>query len=856
MKDTSRLKLVTAELEDFGCRWFVDHGTLLGLVREQQLLPWDTDINLSVIECDLRHLYRRLTRRRAELDATIVWAGRNVRIVPHVKRGRVIDIGRYVASGNGMLEKRLVQKPPGEGVALRGVRKGAWSRLQALENRLRRNEKRLLGRRGRFARLGAAALATPLNISTRFRELSGVVRTSTVSESHFQELVPFAWKGMQLWVPGSPENYLEARYGPDWLIPNRKWKWYRADHTVSGVDPTQAPEVDAERLVMAAQTQEKSGNRAAAVEMYVRAAERLPDDARVNKRLGDARRRLGQRSEAAEAYRRALDVSSAAFRPSVALQLARIHIAAGQWAEAVVCLRKSLKSRPDHARAQRTLATAARCLHDWGGSFEGSLDTLESVHFRPLSELHEDKTQGDAASVPATRRDALRLARHSLEQAMELEVDKPSRWNQLGILREQDGDLPGAIAAYAEAVALAETADERWGFRSYQQWQFRLEAAHHYAGSPRVGDPLFDIDVNPVDEQTAPAQPAGMYRLDLMYHGLRIDGFVTSRAIRFVEIRLDGQLLRAVNVGGGSHFPEFRLSIRRVTLDEWPASGRLSIHADDGRELLAEGRAGAVDVTCPHGSGRLCEALVRGEVLDKKGMLKPTPEEVWAHQEELLEFYTRVRDFFDEQLGRPLLVLYGTLLGVYRDGDMIPGDDDFDVGYVTDASDPDSFREEVKQLVLFLVRSGFTVSFNRRGRLFRIHIDDAHSPHLDVQPIWFEEGRLWMHFYLSYPSSIGEFLPVQERTLRGTNVYIPRHPESFLDANYGPGWRVPDPSFAYHGNRMTSEAVAHLDRALLTPGEYRELVAQLEIDATHRPEMGRLISIGSQSLYPVENFIT
>ena len=127
----------------------------------------------------------------------------------------------------------------------------------------------------------------------------------------------------------------------------------------------------------------------------------------------------------------------------------------------------------------------------------------------------------------------------------------------------------------------------------------------------------------------------------------------------------------------------------------------------------------------PHGDGRLFSLIEAGGTLSKKGEIDLSPAETKRREDRQLEIYSRVRAFFEETLGRPLLLLYGTLLGFQREGDIIVGDDDFDVGYVSDKTDPVAVKEETKEIIVELVRAGFTVSLNRRGRMFRVQL----SPH-------------------------------------------------------------------------------------------------------------------------------
>ena len=246
------------------------------------------------------------------------------------------------------------------------------------------------------------------------------------------------------------------------------------------------------------------------------------------------------------------------------------------------------------------------------------------------------------------------------------------------------------------------------------------------------------------------------------------------------------------------------------------------------------------------------EIIGAGGKLDKKGVISPSLAQTQLRQERYLAIYERVRDFFEQELGRPLFLMYGTLLGYYRDGEFIPGDDDFDVGYVSDKTNPAAVKEEAKDLIVALVRAGFTVSFNRRGRLFRVQLDgdDADDCHIDVHHIWFQDGNLWAHNHLCMPASRDDFLPVVDGTLRGVRVSAPRVPEVFLRGNYGPGWRVPDPGFRYYPSQVDPSVRRNLNRALLTAGEYKELARRVEHVTAGSAGAGRLVSIGSQDLYP------
>jgi len=59
------LHRVTKTLETAGVTYWLDHGTLLGIVREQRLLPWDTDMDITVPATSLPQLHAAMPALKA-----------------------------------------------------------------------------------------------------------------------------------------------------------------------------------------------------------------------------------------------------------------------------------------------------------------------------------------------------------------------------------------------------------------------------------------------------------------------------------------------------------------------------------------------------------------------------------------------------------------------------------------------------------------------------------------------------------------------------------------------------------------------------------------------------------------------
>jgi hypothetical protein len=347
--------------------------------------------------------------------------------------------------------------------------------------------------------------------------------------------------------------------------------------------------------------------------------------------------------------------------------------------------------------------------------------------------------------------------------------------------------------------------------------------------------------------------------VEFTFDGLMIMGIVPGGQGRNVGVYINGELLREFSLGGGRPFSRFKITILRSTMAHFPTSGVFTLELDKGGMLAPFGKGGltAFRMTVPHGSGSILSTAGDRVKLDKKGNIVGTPE-YWANRKkQYLSLYEKANAFFERTMGRSLILLYGTLLGVYRNGDLIEGDDDFDTGYVSEAADPEALKKEMLGVMRALIEEGFTVSFNRSGRLFRLHApfsqaaDYEQSLHLDITPVWFQDGYAWSHNHFWMPGGREDFVPEDSRILAGTRVYIPAHSEKFLERQYGPGWRVPDPGFAYHREEMDKGMLANLARAFITPAEYREMMADIEEMRKDRPSLGRLVSLGAEDFYPL-----
>lgn len=172
--------------------FWLDQGTLLGVVRDGALLPWDKDIDISV------------------------WTDGFDRILEH--RDEVRRLGYYIEVHEPR-DTMFLSKPRGYFIEIcrhrvdgdRVVRFGGAPRNSASERRMKRwllkMPHPIFVRLRHFARkfLGKPPLPfhTPLEL--------------------LDEFATVRFLGLDVPVPRRAEDYLAFKYGPDWRIPKREW---------------------------------------------------------------------------------------------------------------------------------------------------------------------------------------------------------------------------------------------------------------------------------------------------------------------------------------------------------------------------------------------------------------------------------------------------------------------------------------------------------------------------------------------------------------------------------------------------------------------------------------------------------
>ena len=452
-----------------------------------------------------------------------------------------------------------------------------------------------------------------------------------------------------------------------------------------------------------------------------------------------------------------------------------------------------------------------------------------------------------------------RILPHSLKARMTGILFKLTHHPDFGFLHARHLNATGRTA---EAVRLYTSLyQERLEQNFSQKIEFELVNELVQKGATTVEDPLFQCSLEIAGVGKYHETPVGRFHANFGYQGLKITGEVNvprnqpcAGLPQHVDIVINDHVLRREKLNFAEGKARIRFTVKRQALAMFDSVCNLALRTSQGSYLINDENTTHLRLNIPHGDGSIFGQLDATGPLDKKGWPRLTPEKMFEKQNRYLELYTRARIAFMEEFNKPLFVLYGTLLGQHRTGDFIPGDDDFDVGYVSDYTTPEEVKAEAIEIMERLVARGMIILLNRQGKPHRLRdIESGTEIHLDNRPVFTRnDGHVWLHKLARIEMDLDDFRNVETARLRDTEVFKPRGTETFLAGYYGPGWRVPDPSFSNASKVITPEIEQTLAAICLSVREQQQMKSRLS--ARNLP--GEFIPIALQKLYPLDEYAT
>lgn len=241
---------------------------------------------------------------------------------------------------------------------------------------------------------------------------------------------------------------------------------------------------------------------------------------------------------------------------------------------------------------------------------------------------------------------------------------------------------------------------------------------------------------------------------------------------------------------------------RPVTTVAWPKNmrrfltGWADILLENDGTVLFEGRVAFDDedreVSFEDGKGRPV-------VVDKWGFVQRTfdsrpPEVRIALADSAAEILAVIR----RSHGVEGWMSFGTLLGAARAGKAIGHDSDVDLCYLSAKQTPAEMTLELWDLARALRAAGMEV-VQKSGSFITVQVPtpDGIGNGIDLYTTFILDGLLYETATVRAPVPVSAILPLTTLEFEGRRLPAPADPDALLTVSYGPGWRVPDPSFKH-----------------------------------------------------------
>ncbi len=224
----------------------------------------------------------------------------------------------------------------------------------------------------------------------------------------------------------------------------------------------------------------------------------------------------------------------------------------------------------------------------------------------------------------------------------------------------------------------------------------------------------------------------------------------------------------------------------RLTLAE-PGTGRTYV---DREVVLGDGGTDRIEVVDAHG-----HPLAVNKVGNLTRVFAETDDDARG---EILRGTARVLDDLREHGGVEAFLNYGCLLGAIRTGRMIGTDCDADLCYLSEQTHPADVILESYRLERAMTARGWrTVRMSGGDFKVLLRLADGRTCYVDVFVAFYADGTFYQLGNRSGQLPRSAVTPTSTVVLEGVEMPAPADPEAMLAFVYGPGWRVPDPSFKF-----------------------------------------------------------
>ncbi|MBW8190743.1 LicD family protein [Neiella marina] len=155
-------------------------------------------------------------------------------------------------------------------------------------------------------------------------------------------------------------------------------------------------------------------------------------------------------------------------------------------------------------------------------------------------------------------------------------------------------------------------------------------------------------------------------------------------------------------------------------------------------------------------------------------------------------------EFLKGEFGLKAFPCYGTLLGIHRDGDFLPHDDDIDLAAIVDLPQGMTYLEATEYWAERLRKAGVECRPPTPESLnLHCYFADCDMDLFLVYRHPSKMNKVWTHMQGYKTREVRKDLlePLGTREFKGHTFYVPAKVEGFLEDRYGEGWVTPDPTY-------------------------------------------------------------